>query len=227
VCGPGNAEQCAKKKTYYVLTAKIGNANETAPRICFAKAHWLVLPTAACTGIESSNPACTGSTGEKLYQSAWEEAMAHGLAPPTAAVMANAPNYRSQHQLHIHVAPLVAASNPIVTALLAEPSISADVARPTVTRVTGAEPVLVSVLVPGTASPADVAKRVAPLRTAAAVMRAASPAPGQPYGVMLSQRAEGFVVTGVLFAGDGDLVDISIYNDAANCVDSCAVWQQN
>lgn len=97
----GSSSVGARKAPYALLQAR----GETG---ALFNNHWLVLPKAACSGIESSAPGCTDAAGEYLWANAYSEALALGFryshGSPDWAVMLNAPNRRGVHQMHIHIA---------------------------------------------------------------------------------------------------------------------------
>lgn len=90
-----------------------------------------LVPTRACTGVDSSDPLCTGSKAEYWWGAAFDEAVLYGIAPgplaahppppsttlpvwdldlpvapntPSWGVAINSANRRSQHQTHIRFA---------------------------------------------------------------------------------------------------------------------------
>eukprot|EP00882_Tetradesmus_deserticola_P003522 GHRQ01003727.1.p1 GENE.GHRQ01003727.1~~GHRQ01003727.1.p1 ORF type:complete len:371 (+),score=112.68 GHRQ01003727.1:1-1113(+) len=99
----GSSSLSARKVPYALLQAR----GETG---ALYNNHWLVLPKAACSGIESSSPGCTDAQGEYLWANAFSEALGVGFkfrnGAPDWAMMLNAPNRRGVHQMHIHIAHL-------------------------------------------------------------------------------------------------------------------------
>jgi hypothetical protein len=110
--GTGSAigEQCYTTGDHVVLLSREEDHGTT----CLTNNHWLVLPTAPCTGVESADPACAGAEGERHWGSAQEEALRLGFAAngsadgqgPTWGILINPAQRRSQHQMHLRVAGL-------------------------------------------------------------------------------------------------------------------------
>ena len=68
----------------------------------------LSLPTHPCTGIESTDPLCTGPPAERVWAAAAvttarDKGFLNNSTRRWGALM-NAPPWRGQHQQHIHVA---------------------------------------------------------------------------------------------------------------------------
>ncbi|KAF8057288.1 hypothetical protein HT031_006096 [Scenedesmus sp. PABB004] len=111
----GTANAAAAAAAPYALLLARGGAGGAGGRL-FAN-HWLVMPKAPCTGIESAAPGCTDDAGEHLWANAYYEALRLGFGrggsdgggaggDDSFALMLNPPNRRGVHQLHIHVARL-------------------------------------------------------------------------------------------------------------------------
>ena len=122
----------------------------------------LVLPTHPCPGIESADPLCTGAPAEKLWGAAYVTGVTKGFPPHGGdgqvgpitgrwATLLNAPNWRGQHQMHIHIA-YFKPSTPavkVVPLYINQTVFSTDPASPTV--LTGADgTATATVFVPGT-----------------------------------------------------------------------------
>lgn len=108
--GAAIGEQCYTTGDHVVLLSREEDQGIT----CLTNNHWLVLPTAPCTGVESADPACAGAEGERHWGSAQEEALRLGFAAngsadgqgPTWGILINPAQQRSQHQMHLRVAGL-------------------------------------------------------------------------------------------------------------------------
>lgn len=131
-CGPAGApagpHACERSGGYAVMR----QAPSAGPgRRCVAADRWVVLPDAACTGIEDPDPRCTGAAGEALWHRAWEEGLRRGMpaprgggggggaAPPEWALVMAAPPRRSHQQMHVHVGRLAPPGLPVADAFRA------------------------------------------------------------------------------------------------------------
>lgn len=73
--------------------------------------HYLIMPKRPCSGVESTNPLCTGDAAEGLWGAAYAQAtqrlnFTYDDGAPTWAILINGPNRRGVHQMHIHIAGL-------------------------------------------------------------------------------------------------------------------------
>jgi hypothetical protein len=103
------SERCvlSRQKDYVVIQSKAKDSAKD--QMCFAKDHWLVIPTRACTGVESRDPKCTGKHAEKFWGAAWDvatkqkgfsgEKLVGEKNISSWGIYLNGVTWRSQHQV--------------------------------------------------------------------------------------------------------------------------------
>ena len=215
---PPAVGRCVDWKDYALLPAREVLAGVGPADLCATATQWLLIPTIPCTGVESADPACTGSAAERFWAAAWAEAGGLGFyggdyekgggdavapphsspSPPTWAVAINPANRRSQHQTHFRIGLLNRALPPsfgdVMDVWRGTGAFSTDPAHPTITVPTpgsvGPDPKN-ETQAPALASvfvPGGVGL-AKPWATAAAAAAAAWPE-GRPYGVLVAPWAQ-------------------------------------
>jgi hypothetical protein len=223
--------------------------------LCACATQSLLVPTTPCTGVESADPACTGSAAERWWAFAFAEAAAagfetrvDGLGPPAWGVIVNPANRRSQHQTHLRVGRLNPHLPPsfgdLVSKWRATRVFSTDLLAPTVTTPTPGSvgpdpfnetqaPVIATVYVAGGVS---VAK---PWETGAVVAASVGGGVGpraRPYGVLVSPWAQeklprhphGLLDSGVTVSAILDVGSSQLLIEdptPGDCVTPCSVWE--
>ncbi|WIA38877.1 hypothetical protein OEZ86_002152 [Tetradesmus obliquus] len=210
---------------------------ETGSNLCIMPQHYILMPTAACTGVDDNSAQCTGSS--VTY---WEGAVRHGyLSGPGDlgfgnsdwAVMINAPDERGQHQMHIHVAPIVpadATKNILMAARAAQLQTDRN-KPPTVLSVTlggrthtvAAYFIVDNALPPTTVVQTDVWGLAARIHA----QYAGTSANQQSYGVALIPKKGGYIVAAAYGFSDVQVLDTAIQNNPRKdyCQAACAPFK--
>ncbi|KAF6251865.1 hypothetical protein COO60DRAFT_1644571 [Scenedesmus sp. NREL 46B-D3] len=204
---------------------------ETGSNFCLMNSHYIVMPTAACTGVDDNKKACTGDPS-KAY---WDGAVRHGYNSGAGDLggrygltkhISCSRHERGQHQMHIHVAPLDKSSSKgnILLKAKGDNSIQTDPKQdPTV--ITLNKQVVAAYFIKDTAVPPTVANHdiysIAAGIHASYIKINSLSYDDLSYGVALIPKKGGFVVAAAYGFADVDVMDTSFTNTAGFCQASC------
>uniref|UniRef100_A0A383VAN4 Uncharacterized protein n=1 Tax=Tetradesmus obliquus TaxID=3088 RepID=A0A383VAN4_TETOB len=208
---------------------------ETGSNLCLMPKHYILMPTAVCTGVDDNSAQCTGAASKAF----WDGAVRHGYGSGAGdlgfgssdwAVMINAPDERGQHQMHIHVAPLVPAtsSNILIAAKQATNMQTVLTKDPTVITA-GGHTVAAYFFKEGSTPPkvaVDVYGTAAAIHIKYARLKSLN-ANDVAYGVALIPKPGGFVVAATYGFADVNVMDTTIANSpvARFCQAACAPFK--
>ncbi|WIA18579.1 hypothetical protein OEZ85_010020 [Tetradesmus obliquus] len=208
---------------------------ETGSNLCLMPKHYILMPTAACTGVDDNSAQCTGAASKAV----WDGAVRHGYGNGAGdlgfgssdwAVMINAPDERGQHLMHIHVAPLVPATSSKILIAAKQATNMQTVLTKDPTVITAGGHTVAAYFFKEASTPPKVAVDV--YGTAAAIhikyarLRSLN-ANDVAYGVALITKPGGFVVAATYGFADVNVMDTTIANSpvARFCRAACAPFK--
>ncbi|WIA38875.1 hypothetical protein OEZ86_002150 [Tetradesmus obliquus] len=206
---------------------------ERGTNLCIMPNHYILMPTAACTGVDDKQAKCTGPTVEY-----WDGAVRHGYNSGAGdlgfgpnkdwAVMINAPDERGQHQMHIHVALLDPTTKTNVLIVAKEDNnMETDLTKPP-TQHTVNKHTVAAYFFKDTTTPPTSLKKLDVFSTAAVIHAKFSKTPNQQsYGVALIPKKGGYVVAATYGFADVNVMDTKVSNSPKNkfCEAACAPFK--